>query len=98
MRAITLRRSGPNRRRRSGGSVSESAESRRLARHRRYNSSRKGQARNMRYEARHPERKLRWPPVTGRDVAAGNLPATGRRSEKVLRPAGDPLADAEPAG
>jgi hypothetical protein len=52
----------------------------------------------MRYEAKHPERKVRWSPVTGRDVAAGNLPATGRRSEKVKEPAGDPLADAEPAG
>jgi hypothetical protein len=29
---------------------------------------------------------------------AGNQPATGRRREKVKEPAGDPLADAEPAG
>jgi hypothetical protein len=76
----------------------ESAESRRLAKYRRYNSSRKGAARNRRYEAKHPERAVRWPPVTGRDVAAGNPPATGRRREKFERPAGDPLADAPPAG
>jgi hypothetical protein len=37
----------------------DQAEKRREA-HRRYNTSRKGQARNRRYEAAHPERKLRW--------------------------------------
>ena len=31
-----------------------------LARHKRYNQSAKGQARNRRYEEAHPERKLRW--------------------------------------
>jgi len=33
-----------------------------LARHRRYNTSRKGQARNQRYEESHPERQNRWEP------------------------------------
>jgi hypothetical protein len=37
--------------------------------HRRYNASSKGRARNARYEAKHPERKIRWSPVTGREVA-----------------------------
>lgn len=32
----------------------------RLARHQRYNASAKGQARNKRYEEKHPERKTRW--------------------------------------
>jgi hypothetical protein len=36
------------------------ARTRRLDAHRRYNLSTKGQARNLRYEAKHPERKLRW--------------------------------------
>jgi hypothetical protein len=36
---------------------------RRLARYRRYNGSRKGRARDQRYEAAHPERKLRWEPA-----------------------------------
>jgi hypothetical protein len=31
-----------------------------LERHKRYNSSAKGQARNKRYEEKHPERKSRW--------------------------------------
>lgn len=31
-----------------------------LERHRRYNGSKKGQARNQRYEQAHPERKTRW--------------------------------------
>lgn len=35
----------------------------RLAAHRRYNMSAKGRARNLRYEAKHPERKLRWEPA-----------------------------------
>ena len=34
-----------------------------LERHRRYNLSSKGQRRNARYEAAHPERKLRWEPA-----------------------------------
>jgi hypothetical protein len=38
--------------------------------HRRYNVSAKGQARNKRYEAKHPERKIRWSPITGREVAS----------------------------
>ena len=33
---------------------------RRLEAHRRYNASAKGQARNARYESKHPERKVRW--------------------------------------
>ena len=33
---------------------------RRLAAHRKYNLSTKGRARDARYEAKHPERKLRW--------------------------------------
>lgn len=32
----------------------------RLASHEKYNKSVKGQKRNKRYEAKHPERKLRW--------------------------------------
>lgn len=35
----------------------------RLDRHRRYNASAKGQARNKRYEAANPHRKLRWEPM-----------------------------------
>jgi hypothetical protein len=41
----------------------ELARERRLATHRRYNLSAKGQARNRAYEAAHPERKLRWEPA-----------------------------------
>jgi hypothetical protein len=37
--------------------------------HRRYNASAKGQARNKRYEEKHPERRIRWSPITGREVA-----------------------------
>lgn len=32
----------------------------RLASHEKYNKSKKGIARNKRYEAKHPERQLRW--------------------------------------
>lgn len=39
--------------------------------HRKYNMSVKGRARNLRYEARHPERKLRW--------ETGAEPARNRR-------------------
>lgn len=49
-------------------------DEKRLAKHRRYNSSVKGQARNLRYEAKHPERRVRWSPITGREVAAMPLP------------------------
>jgi hypothetical protein len=38
---------------------------RNLDKHRRYNSSKKGQARNKKYEANHPERKVRWEPARG---------------------------------
>jgi hypothetical protein len=41
----------------------EKARVRRLDSHRKYNLSAKGQKRNARYEARHPERKLRWEPA-----------------------------------
>jgi len=34
-----------------------------LARHRKYNTSAKGQKRNQKYEENHPERKLRWEPA-----------------------------------
>lgn len=34
-----------------------------LARHRKYNTSTKGQKRNQKYEENHPERKLRWEPA-----------------------------------
>ena len=51
------------------------AREKRLEYHRRYNASSKGQARNARYEAKHPERKLRWSPVTAREVAAANTRA-----------------------
>ena len=43
--------------------MTEPARERRLDAHRRYNTSAKGQRRNLRYEARHPERKLRWEPA-----------------------------------
>lgn len=36
---------------------------RRLAAHRKYNQSTKGQKRNRRYEDGHPSRKLRWEPA-----------------------------------
>jgi len=32
----------------------------RLASHRKYNTSSKGRKRNLRYEAKHPERAVRW--------------------------------------
>lgn len=38
-------------------------DEKRKERHRRYNRSAKGQARNKRYEAKHPERKQRWSPL-----------------------------------
>lgn len=38
-------------------------EERRLERYRKYNNTSKGQARRKRYEAAHPERATRWPPV-----------------------------------
>lgn len=41
----------------------QAARQRRLDTHRKYNASSKGQARNRAYEARHPERKLRWEPA-----------------------------------
>ncbi len=43
--------------------MTKSARERRLDTHRTYNNSIKGQARNLRYEAAHPERKLRWEPA-----------------------------------
>ncbi len=43
--------------------AAEDARTRYLKRHQRYNLSRKGQRRNVRYEAAHPERKLRWEPA-----------------------------------
>jgi hypothetical protein len=42
-------------------------EEKRRESHRRYNISAKGQGRNKRYEAKHPERKVRWGPVYRRD-------------------------------
>jgi len=39
------------------------AEEKRLARYRRYNQSKKGQARDKKYEDAHPERKDRWSPI-----------------------------------
>jgi hypothetical protein len=36
------------------------ADEKRRERHKRYNQSAKGQKRNKRYEAKHPERKIRW--------------------------------------
>lgn len=38
----------------------EERRERTRAKHRRYNLSAKGQARNRRYEMAHPERKSRW--------------------------------------
>jgi hypothetical protein len=38
-------------------------EERRKARYERYNRSTKGQARDKRYEAAHPERAQRWSPI-----------------------------------
>jgi hypothetical protein len=43
-----------------------------LARHRKYNTSAKGQKRNRRYEDAHPERKLRWEPA--RNALRASLP------------------------
>jgi hypothetical protein len=40
-----------------------SVEDRRKEKHYRYNQSAKGQARNRRYEQKHPERKTRWAPI-----------------------------------
>ena len=48
------------------------ARKRYLERHTRYNTSSKGQARNRRYEATHPERKLRWEPA--RNALRGPMP------------------------
>lgn len=41
----------------------ETARARYLAKHQKYNTSAKGQRRNLRYEDAHPERKLRWEPA-----------------------------------
>jgi hypothetical protein len=41
----------------------DGADEKRLARYRRYNSSKKGQDRNKKYEDAHPERRTRWAPV-----------------------------------
>jgi hypothetical protein len=38
----------------------EDARARRLEAHARYNATDKGRKRNKRYEAKHPERKIRW--------------------------------------
>jgi hypothetical protein len=43
--------------------TSNDARARYLAAQSRYNTSDKGQRRNLRYEAAHPERKLRWEPA-----------------------------------
>jgi hypothetical protein len=43
--------------------VSDQAAEKRREYHRRYNSSAKGQARNKRYEEKHPARRLRWEPA-----------------------------------
>ena len=51
-------------------SSDEDRAAKRREKYRRYNSSAKGQARNLRYEAKHPERAVRWSPITGREVAA----------------------------
>ena len=42
-----------------------------LARHRRYNQSRKGRRRNQRYEDKNPARKLRW--EAGRNALIAQL-------------------------
>lgn len=47
----------------------------RAERHRRYNRSPAGQARNARYEARHPERRLRWEPA--RNARPSSAPDPG---------------------
>jgi hypothetical protein len=62
----------------------DDARARRLAKHARYNISIKGQRRNMRYEAKHPERKLRW--ETARNV----LNHGARPPAAELDPEGDP--------
>jgi hypothetical protein len=54
--------------------TTSSSDEKRLAKHRRYNASVKGQRRNARYEAKHPERKVRWSPITGREVAKIPMP------------------------
>jgi hypothetical protein len=47
------------------GEKNRAKRQRYLERQRRYNTSRKGQARNRKYEEAHPERKLRWEPARG---------------------------------
>lgn len=44
---------------------------RRLAKYVKYNASRKGQLRDLRYESKHPERKLRWEPARNALRAGG---------------------------
>jgi hypothetical protein len=50
----------------------EARRERRRAAHQKYNLSAKGQARNARYEAKHPERKLRWEPARNARPSAQN--------------------------
>lgn len=52
----------------------EARRARHLERHRRYNTSTKGQRRNLAYEARHPERRLRWEPARNALRAPLGLP------------------------
>jgi len=40
----------------------QSAEERRKAKHRKYNQSEKGQARNRKYEEKHRKGQVRWEP------------------------------------
>lgn len=49
------------------------SEQKRLERHRRYNSSAKGQARNKRYEQAHPER--------GQRIRVGVIARDGQRAQ-----------------
>ena len=49
----------------------EAARERHLARHRKYNQSRKGQRRNKRYEDANPARRLRW--EAGRNALIAQL-------------------------
>jgi len=50
-----------------------------LKRHSKYNTSAKGQARNRKYEAAHPERAVRWEPA--RDILhrGGEMNEEGRQ-------------------
>jgi hypothetical protein len=50
------------------------SEEKRLERYRRYNQSKKGQARDKKYEDAHPERRERWAPIMILKARQGRTP------------------------